>query len=71
MFSKTGKNLTDLNVPNNVCLLLFSSDALDIDVPGKIRFQESGTLSCGCELAKFKTGIHVHVYIYMYHNTRY
>ena len=28
----------------------------DIDVPGKIWFQESETLSPGCELAMFKTG---------------
>ena len=40
----------------HVCVnfLPFSlSDALD--VPGKILFQESETLSPGCELAKFKT----------------
>ena len=38
-------------------LLFFSSDTLvDIDVPGKIQFQESETLTPGCELAKFKNG---------------
>ena len=33
----------------------------DIDVPGKIRLQESETLFTGYELAKFKTGIHLNV----------
>ena len=49
-----------------MCVFVFCSSShqmhlFDIDVPDKIRFQESETLSPGCELAKFKTGIHLHV----------
>ena len=58
-FSKTA----NLNVST---LSSHQMHLFDIDVPGKICFQESETLSPGCELAKLKTGIHLHVHVLQY-----